>query len=201
MTPLRRLINVFPDLAEEVLDKCKTWKPLDDKDNLNGEIEDINEEPNQIEFDFQYLDDTFSIKETDGKFLYKDRGENDITAYHKKKDVALENHPLMIMVREQRTHLLRHPVCLALMKHKWTKVGMPIFLFNLTIYIIYLSLLTGYTLGRLNYATYPRPGHHAIPMSNELLVCKYLVLGTVILLLANEVAEWYRVRIIIFFKI
>ena len=202
ITPLRRLIRVFPDLAEEVLDKCKAWKPLNNEEDDAEENKDKREERNQIEFDFQYLDDTFSIKKEDGKFVYRDRGEDDFTAYHKKKYVAFENHPLMIMVREQRTHLLRHPVCLALMKHKWTKVGMPIFLLNLAIYIFYLSLLTVYTLGTLNYDTYPRdsslspgPDISPPPVPDHLLVCRYLVLVTLVLLLGVEVAEWYRVGI------
>ena len=97
----------------------------------------------------------------------------------------------MIMVREQRPQLLGHPVCLALMRYKWKSVGRPLFYFNLILYLSFLTLLTVYTVGRLNYRTFP--GNSASKEDN-MVGCKYLVLASVILLIGGEIGEMYRVR-------
>ena len=191
-TPLRMLIRVFPDLAEEVLDKCKVWR-FDAETQFEKDecLPNTHEDASQVVFDFQYLDDTFSIRKTKGKFAYTDKAEDDITPYHTKKRVTLENHPLMIMVREQRPQLLRHPVCLALMRYKWKSVERPLFYFNLILYLSFLTLLTLYTVGRLNYRTFP--GNSA-GKEDSMVGCKYLVLVSVILLIGGEIGEMYRVR-------
>ena len=35
-------------------------------------------------------------------------------AYHRNAKVVMDNHPLMIMAREEQRNLLRHPLCMSL---------------------------------------------------------------------------------------
>ena len=56
------------------------------------------------------------------------------------------NHPLMIMVNEQRTDLLGHPVCMALIRYKWNKFGRQAYIFTLSLNILFCLFLTIYTV-------------------------------------------------------
>ena len=63
-TPMRMLIRRFPDLAEHVFDKC------------------ITEKENDVDFDFQFIDDTYSLKkviklEDEITFKYKKESNNE----------------------------------------------------------------------------------------------------------------------------
>jgi len=51
--------------------------------------------------------------------------------------------------------LLRHPLCLSLIRYKWFKVGRKLYYFNLLFYISFLATLTAYTLTIPNPAEYP----------------------------------------------
>ena len=51
--------------------------------------------------------------------------------------------------------MLRHPLCLSLIRYKWFKVGRKLYYFNLLFYISFLATLTAYTLTIPNPAEYP----------------------------------------------
>ncbi len=57
-----------------------------------------------------------------------------------------ENHPLMIMVREKRTALLGHPLCMALVRHKWNRFGRYIYFFLLFLYWLFVAAVTLFTI-------------------------------------------------------
>ena len=61
------------------------------------------------------------------------------------------NHPLNLMVREKRTELLGHPLCRALVRHKWNKFGQLAFYLNLVYYSVFVVVFTEYM------QTSPRP--------------------------------------------
>lgn len=57
-----------------------------------------------------------------------------------------EQHPLHIMVKNKRTDLLKHPLVARLLEYKWRKVAFPLFLVYISLYILFLSLLTAFAL-------------------------------------------------------
>ncbi|XP_063716937.1 transient receptor potential cation channel subfamily A member 1 homolog isoform X3 [Symsagittifera roscoffensis] len=56
----------------------------------------------------------------------------------------INNHPLSVMVSNEAEHLLQHPLVLMLLRHKWSTFGSLVYYANLTQFLIYLSVLTGY---------------------------------------------------------
>ncbi|XP_045195782.2 transient receptor potential cation channel subfamily A member 1 homolog [Mercenaria mercenaria] len=52
----------------------------------------------------------------------------------------------MIMVTKKRTELLDHPLVSALLKKKWTSIGLIFYLLNIFLYVLYLAMLTGFAL-------------------------------------------------------
>ena len=59
-------------------------------------------------------------------------------------DEIIRNHPLMIISKQQQV-LLKHPLCLALLSHKWRKLRWLFWIYNL-FYLVYLILITTYVL-------------------------------------------------------
>jgi len=148
-TPMRMLIRRFPELAEQVFDKC------------------INQEDGNrtAEFDFEFLDDSYSLYRCENgdkvKFKYKKAAdiedeEVDITGYDGSGTLSMENHPLMLMVKGQNKTLLRHPLSLALLRRKWRMFGRIVFYLQFIHYVLFLASLTGYTLLKLTNDTYKR---------------------------------------------
>lgn len=77
---------------------------------------------------FEYLDDTYQVPGAfggGGVSPYDQRGRLRTRARPYATDPRLlrRNHPLMVMVQYKRTALLAHPVCVSLIKHKWTSYG------------------------------------------------------------------------------
>ena len=70
----------------------------------------------------------------------------DAIAYTDSASDLKRNHPLMMMVNEQRTDLLGHPVCMALIRYKWNKFGRQAYIFTLLLNILFCLLLTIYTI-------------------------------------------------------
>ncbi|XP_053398040.1 transient receptor potential cation channel subfamily A member 1 homolog [Mercenaria mercenaria] len=123
-TPMRKLIAHMPDVAREVFNRCTTVDGTGDEFSVN--------------FDYELLDDTHLLvnkwKDVGGKPYTEDA--NEIT----------RNHPLMIMVTKKRTELLDHPLVSALLKKKWTSIGLIFYLLNVFLYVLYLAMLTGFAL-------------------------------------------------------
>ena len=66
--------------------------------------------------------------------------------YTKSKSILKANHPVMIMVSEQRTQLLGHPLCMALVRNKWNSLGRYVYYGTLILYLLFVGLLTNFVL-------------------------------------------------------
>ena len=124
-TPLRMLIRQIPDLAESFLDKC-----------FKRETKDA------ITMNFDFIDDLEDYKRNESKteFYHKeDESAKDPTIGLVDHKVAIDNHPLVIMVNEERADLLQHPVCQVYTQRKW-KEGSWTYVFLLLSYIAFLAL-------------------------------------------------------------
>ena len=141
-TPMRMMIRAYPDLAEDVFDKC------------------IKTQSDCVEMDFEFLEDTFSLNKrtkSSGRtiYYYDDLKENNMRPYDETGTLNMINHPLMIMVEEKQKHLLKHPLCLALLRRKWKKFGRYIFHIQLYLYVLFLVSITSYVMMHLNVENFP----------------------------------------------
>ncbi len=146
-TPMRLLIRTYPDLAELVFNKCIVRKPLKD----NGP----DASPKSVlEMNFEFIDDAFYLqapKEEGDFFKYCNVDNNDECAkfdkaYNGNAKVIMDNHPLMIMAKEEQRNLLRHPLCLALVRRKWISHGRYVYYLSLSTYLLFLIFLTSFAL-------------------------------------------------------
>ena len=64
----------------------------------------------------------------------------------------MDNHPLMIMANEEQKNLLRHPLCMSLVRRKWMKYGRYIYYSGLMSYLVFLAFLTSFALLSPNIA-------------------------------------------------
>ncbi|KAK7075774.1 hypothetical protein SK128_014796 [Halocaridina rubra] len=116
ITPFRRMIEKMPRVAEEVLNRCiKTDSKLGELDCFDHALS------------FEYLDDTYQSS-VQGVCQYDANGNlmDEASRYSSDARRIKKNHPLMLMIKHKRIGLLSHPVCVALIKHKWTKFGSTI---------------------------------------------------------------------------
>ncbi|KAK5970519.1 transient receptor potential cation channel subfamily A member 1 [Trichostrongylus colubriformis] len=139
VTPLRKLIEKFPDIAEIVFSKC---------------IMDHGDSPDDFyflrEYNFSLIDDTYMMPSKDGAELlstvspYKEDGslKQNAKAYSDDYDVVYKNHPLRIMAQSET--LLSHPLVQALLKYKWNSLGRYVYYFALGVYLLFLVTFTMY---------------------------------------------------------
>jgi transient receptor potential cation channel subfamily A protein 1 len=59
-----------------------------------------------------------------------------------------------MMVKFGRTNHLIHPLCETLLRHKWLSYGFPIYMLNLSFYLLFLSFLSYFVI------TFPACNHH-----------------------------------------
>ena len=148
-TPMRMLIRKFPSLATQVLDKCITPPVQMDSDDVE-DVDDGNkaktddEESKTKKVDLESLGEKRKIEEKERKKRYVFDFTFLEDAYLKKKEKKTENHPLMVMSRHHKV-LLKHPLCLALLSHKWDNFK-RVFVFYNIFYLLYLGLITTYVL-------------------------------------------------------
>ena len=148
-TPLRMLIRNYPDLVENVFDKC------------------IKTTPSTIEMDFEFIDDTFTMKKTINKktgrprYYHVELSEENMTPYDETGTLTMINHPLMLMVNEKQKILLKHPLCLALLRRKWKSIGRIVFYSQFYIYLLFMIFLTAHILYKLNSKTFPDESNHS----------------------------------------
>ena len=69
--------------------------------------------------------------------------------------MLVRNHPMMLMAEYARRELLRHPLCLTLVRHKWNKYGKRSFLFLFLTYCLFLTSLTSFVLTSPNPVSHP----------------------------------------------
>ncbi|KAJ8026830.1 Transient receptor potential cation channel subfamily A member 1-like [Holothuria leucospilota] len=150
-TPLRKLIKLMPDVAEEVLNRCLTEndKPREDKDYC-------------ITFNYELLDDMFSnwddnssdtasmsdSSSGDENFPFREDGRLSSKAepYTLSEEILKINHPLYIMVKSKRDNLLGHPLVTSLLNHKWASYGRGFYYISLFLYLVFLGFFTGFIL-------------------------------------------------------
>ena len=157
---------------------------------------------------YEFIDDAFLIQapRKDSKtdfFTYCPTSEDGSDCimfkkmYSRNAKVIMDNHPLMIMAKEEQRNLLRHPLCLALIRRKWQNYGRYLYSGSLIFYLIFLAFLTTYAL--------------LTPYSNEegtfscddtidvseskpyLVVCRWGVFIFVIFEILMEIVQFYRV--------
>ena len=163
-TPMRMMIRVFPDIAEKVFDKCITKK----KDNGKDKDKDKNQH-DYLDLDYQFLDDTFNFEKTfDDKtvhFEYREDRERDMKRpYDSNGTTIMENHPLMLMVKHKHKHLLKHPLCIGLLRHKWKRFGRFVFYFQFLLYSLFLASITSYVLLKMEGRKFP--GNESVSLSD-----------------------------------
>ena len=80
--------------------------------------------------------------------IWDDQGKlsSEAKPYTKSKSILKANHPVMIMVSEQRTQLLGHPLCMALVRCKWNSLGRYVYYGTLILYLLFVVLLTNFVL-------------------------------------------------------
>ncbi|XP_030850893.1 transient receptor potential cation channel subfamily A member 1 homolog isoform X2 [Strongylocentrotus purpuratus] len=168
-TPMRKLIQSMPDVAQIVLDRCITV--------TGGEYSSKPSKTKTVEFYYEFLEDTFSpwIRQPDGgkqegllnrvyhrlstmrgsyhsakaknsQFDIKGRLKRSAWPYITDPRERFLNHPLQIMTSLQRESLLDHPVVTTFLHHKWVSVGRYAFISSLVIYLLFLFMLTGFII-------------------------------------------------------
>ena len=125
-------------------------------------------ESEEIDFDFSFLEDTFNYElrelKKDGnvsscQYQFNPNSEKPYASQKKNERTCIphmphgwasaleiqENHPLMIMVENKRRMLIKHPLCLALLKLKWQSLW-HFFYLQVFYYLLFLGLITWFVL-------------------------------------------------------
>ena len=102
------------------------------------------EDPQKQQFKAESAEE--KLEETSKSARKKWKLHQDAIPYSDSASDLKRNHPLMMMVNEQRTDLLGHPVCMALIRYKWNKFGRQAYIFTLLLNILFCLLLTIYTI-------------------------------------------------------
>mgnify|MGYP001335026529 CR=1 FL=1 len=203
-TPLRMLIRKFPSLAVKVLDNCITKESVGEVDENNNNSSSHDSGKVKYKFDYTFLEDTYNYKRhvlkkevdlttfTDNSKEEKNiiKFEWDSTSrkpYSKSALVIQNNHPLQLMCRQQQKTLMKHPLCLALLRHKWNRFQF-LFWFYIIFYLVYLGLITTFVMMDLDLlSSHNRSTLNALRWPIFIYICVGLVL---------ELFDVYRVMIL-----
>ena len=112
-----------------------------------------------MKIDVEFVDDAFNYEQVDGIFEYANIDDENICQpfdepYHPNAAVRMQNHPLMIMVKNKQYDLLRHPVSIAITRQKWKVFGRYVFYTQLILYLLYLAAITTYCLLTMNQRSF-----------------------------------------------
>ncbi|KAL4233750.1 hypothetical protein ACF0H5_008430 [Mactra antiquata] len=144
-TPMRKMIRKMPEVAEAVFNRCMT-----------NNKESLESKDYQVTFNYEFLDDLYSVhywrkndsndseSSSGSTYDYKGHVTSEAKPYTEDSETFKENHPLMIMVTSKRKYLLAHPLVVALLRYKWTKLGSKLCIVNFLVYSTFLTFLTGY---------------------------------------------------------
>ncbi|CAH3183153.1 unnamed protein product, partial [Porites evermanni] len=154
-TPMRKLIIKLPEVAEIVFNRCIKESGVNSEDE-NYQITLYYEFLEDVYSDWLDNDGTASETSSVASFSMEDEIPEDDMYQRLRGKSAMEeavkqleekkSHPLMIMVKNQREQLLGHPLVTFLLHYKWQTFGRYIYYFKLSLYIIFLFFLTGYTV-------------------------------------------------------
>ena len=187
-TPMRMLIRTFPDLAQRVFDKC---------------IKKVKS--GKLQLDYTLLEDTFALRKEVKGYRYVSYSPDvpdvsDVkTPYHPDGEIIKANHCLMLMVQNRQKHLLKHPLCLGLLRHKWRSFGKYVFYFQFLLYCLFLSSIIAYTMSMLQPDSWPAPNFENIEVADTAAttVFRYLVF---IFVGINIIIEILQLAMVSFFQ-
>ncbi|UJR16752.1 hypothetical protein I4U23_003652 [Adineta vaga] len=139
-TPMRKLIEHMPDMALLILEKCTI--------DIGGERIPLH---NKI-YNYEFLDDQYFINTWIKDNFVDEKGNNPTDKIEDKvghintytRDVAtiVENYPLRLMAKHNRTHLMAHPLSQSLANRLACSWSCWIFSAFFLLYCIFLSLFT-----------------------------------------------------------
>ncbi|XP_048577664.1 transient receptor potential cation channel subfamily A member 1 homolog [Nematostella vectensis] len=154
-TPMRKLIDKLPDVAEAVLNKCVTDNGLplyhpEYKIDMNYEyLEDLYADWMDLNSSSMKGSETGSVSsfniDRKSEYGYQMIDEQNFEQVQKQLEWK-SRHPLMIMVKRKREKLLSHPIVTSLLQHKWRTYGRYVYYLKLFIYCVFLVFLTGYSV-------------------------------------------------------
>ncbi|RUS77619.1 hypothetical protein EGW08_014619 [Elysia chlorotica] len=157
VTPMRKLIRRMPEVALKVFDRCLSYGQEKNPESMDFEIT----------FDYEFLEDVYArwithniqrqVTETGSDYTSSTgstfSGEDDdvelspnAQPYSSDSNVLKKNHPLFLMIQNEREALLGHPLVTSLLQHKWNALGSFFYYFSFAIYMVFLTFLTGYMI-------------------------------------------------------
>ena len=108
--------------------------------------------------DYEFLDDFFLATATEATELevrtahkYKNYffSDEQIDEEDYDSQEMYDSHPLKLMIKHQQTELLSHPLCRALVRHKWTQFGQIVFYFNLLFYCVFVGVISQFMVSNI----------------------------------------------------
>ena len=152
--------------------------------------------PDKITLDYELLEDTFCLRKADKVYVRRDSPDVG-KPFHPDGEIIKANHCLMLMVQNRQKHLLKHPLCLGLLRHKWKSFGRYVFYFQFLLYCLFLASITTYTLLQLD--SWPAPGSENIETKDTAAttVFRYLVFAFVGINILIEISQLVRVSFLI----
>lgn len=155
VTPMRKLIRKMPEVALKVFDRCLSYGQDKNPESMDFEIT----------FDYEFLEDVYAkwithnisrqaskvgseYASSTGSTYSGDDDDAELSPdaqpYTSDSNVLKKNHPLFLMIQNERETLLGHPLVTSLLQHKWNALGSFFYYFSFAIYMVFLTFLTGY---------------------------------------------------------
>ncbi|XP_076812155.1 uncharacterized protein LOC143459076 isoform X2 [Clavelina lepadiformis] len=134
---------------------CTQWYEMDDTTSeINIPVDgNVPVKSNYTEFStefghFRLSDDHQNCGSDIHIRVYDDVGKvtENAEPYLKDSTMLMKNHPLYVMVKSRRVTLMRHPLVISLLNHKWRAYGRTVYYTNLLIYVIFMAVLNSYML-------------------------------------------------------
>ena len=156
-----------------------------------------------LDLDCKFLDDSHCWRQEvgeNGREQYVRCPPDVREPYHPEGEVVKKNHCLMLMAKNRQKRLLKHPLCLGLLRHKWKAFGRYVFYFTFVTYCLFLASITGYTLLQMDELSWPKNG--SVPVGPDTVIDKStpekLVFGLLVfffagLSIALEISQLIRV--------
>ncbi|RDD38683.1 Transient receptor potential cation channel subfamily A member 1 [Trichoplax sp. H2] len=123
-TVFQRLVEVLPEVAEVVMDRCIVRPKFKEK-----------YQHYTVKYDFSYIDPGPAFEE-----------EHSTTDIETDKIISIRCNALQTMKKLKRSNLVSHELSRAVLDHKWRTFGAYFFFLNLAIYLTYLFLLTYFAI-------------------------------------------------------
>ena len=208
---IRKFPELAAKVLDNCITKDKDKDKVDANNNVIRSGMSSKTNKVEYRFDYTFLEDTFNYKAKERTFdenwdlklrSVRSVGEEELGStgmsenkghmrfqfspdsdkpYDKDSLVIQNNHPLMIMVKQQQKTLMKHPLCLALLRHKWKKFQY-IFYFYVLFYLVYLGLITTFVLMDLDLMS----SDHTTALRWPIFI--YICFGLIL-----ELFDFYRV--------